>query len=81
MSVDKAIQKFGKIRDTFDRTVKILELLLAADYLYEKDKDFLDKKLDDLKVRAEEIRMEELKKPKYTPPPTKIRSNVADKLM
>lgn len=81
MSVDKAIQKFGKIRDAFDRTVKILELLRAADYLYEKDKDFLDEKLDDLKVRAEEIRIEDLKKPKYTPPSTKIRSNVADKLM
>ena len=81
MSVDKAIQKFRKTRDAFDRTVKILEMLRAADYLYEKDKDFLDKKLDDLKVRAEEIRIEDLQKPKYTPPPTKIRSNVADKLM
>jgi len=80
MSVDKAIQKFGKIRDAFDRTVKVLELLRAADYLYEKDKDFLDKKLDDLKVRAEEIRIEELKKPQYTPPPTKLSSDKADNL-
>lgn len=81
MSVDKAIQKFGEIRDTFDRTVKILELLRAADYLYEKDKDFLDEKLDDLKVRAEEIRIEELKKPKYTPPPMKLSSDKADNLV
>lgn len=80
MSVDKAIQKFGKIRDAFDRTVKILELFRAAEYLYEKDKDFLDKKLDDLKVRAEEIRIEDLKKPKYTPPPTKLSSDIADNL-
>lgn len=80
MSVDKAIQKFGKIRDAFDRTVKVLELLRAADYLYEKDKDFLDKKLDDLKVRAEEIRIENLKKPKYTPPPMKLSSDKADNL-
>lgn len=81
MSVDKAIQKFGKIRDAFDRTVKILELLRAAEYLYEKDKDFLDEKLDDLKVRAEEIRIEELKKPKYTPPPMKLSSDKADNLV
>lgn len=80
MSVDKAIQKFGKIRDAFDRTVKVLELLRAADYLYEKDKDFLDKKLDDLKVRAEEIRIEDLKKPKYTPPPMKLSSDIADNM-
>lgn len=80
MSVDKAIQKFGKIRDAFDRTVKVLELLRAADYLYEKDKDFLDEKLDDLKVRAEEIRIEELKKPKYTPPPMKLSSDIADNM-
>lgn len=80
MSVDKAIQKFGKIRDAFDRTVKILELFRAADYLYEKDKDFLDKKLDDLKVRAEEIRIEDLRKPKYTPPPTKLSSDIADNM-
>ena len=80
MSVDKAIQKFGKIRDAFDRTVKILELFRAADYLYEKDKDFLDKKLDDLKVRAEEIRIEDLRKPKYTPPPTKLSSDIADNI-
>lgn len=80
MSVDKAIQKFGKIRDAFDRTVKILELFRAAEYLYEKDKDFLDEKLDDLKVRAEEIRIEELKKPKYTPPPMKLSSDIADNM-
>lgn len=80
MSVDKAIKKFGEIRDAFDRTVKVLELLRAADYLYEKDKDFLDEKLDDLKVRAEEIRIEDLKKPKYTPPPMKLSSDKADNM-
>lgn len=76
----KSIRKFSSIRDSFDKVVKILELLQAADLLYEDDREFLDTKLDDLKVRAEEIRIENLKKPKYTPPPTKLSSDIADNL-
>lgn len=76
----KSIRKFSSIRDSFDKVVKILELLQAADLLYEDDREFLDTKLDDLKVRAEEIRIENLKKPKYTPPPMKLSSDIADNL-
>lgn len=76
----KSIRKFRSIRDSFDKVVKILELLQAADLLYEDDREFLDTKLDDLKVRAEEIRIVNLMKPKYTPPPTKISSDKADNL-
>lgn len=76
----KSIRKFRSIRDSFDKVVKILELLQAADLLYEDDREFLDTKLDDLKVRAEEIRIENLMKPKYTPPPTKISSDKADNM-
>lgn len=76
----KSIRKFSSIRDSFDKVIKILELLQAADLLYEDDREFLDTKLDDLKVRAEEIRIENLKKPKYTPPPMKLSSDIADNL-
>ncbi|MBO5969956.1 MAG: hypothetical protein J6S14_15820 [Clostridia bacterium] len=68
---DKAIKGFGGLRDTLDRAVKILELIRAAEYLHMEDRAFLDEKLDDLKVRAEEIRIEKLKKPEYTPPASK----------
>lgn len=76
----RVIDSFSKIRDSFDKALRALELLRAVDQLYTDDREFLDEKLDDMKVRAEEIRIEKLKKPEHTPPATKLSSDIADNL-